>query len=153
MEKKKGMYFEDFVIGEEHVSPARTVTETDIQQFAGLSGDYNPLHTDEEFAKANTPFGHRIGHGALTFAIGTGLAFRQGLTSDTAIAFLGTELAFKNPVFAGDTIHLVNKCIDKKETSKPERGIITMQGDMVNQRGEVVMVQKNTVMIMRKPVQ
>lgn len=151
MSEKKGMYFEDFVIGEEHISPARTITEADIQQFAGLSGDYNPLHTDEIFVQENTPFAHRIGHGALTFAVGTGLAFRQGLTSDTAIAFLGTELAFKNPVYAGDTIHLVNKCIEKRETSKPERGIIIMQGDMVNQRGETVMVQKNTVMIMRRP--
>lgn len=151
MSDKKGLYFEDVVIGEEHVSPARTVTEADIQQFAGLSGDYNPLHTDETFVQSSTPFEHRICHGALTFAIGTGLEFRQGLFSDTAIAFLGTELAFKNPVYPGDTIHLVSSCSEKKETKKADRGIITMEGKIVNQKGDVVMTQANKIMLMRRP--
>lgn len=150
-EGKKGLYFEDVVEGEKHMSPARTVTEADIQQFAGLSGDYNPLHTDAVFAETSTPFGKRIAHGALTFAIGTGLEFRQGLFSDTALAFLGTELAFRNPVFPGDTIHLESRCTGKKETKKGDRGIVEMSGEIVNQRGEVVMTQVNKIMLMRRP--
>lgn len=145
----KGLKFDDFEIGKEYVSARRTVTEADIQQFAGLSGDYNPLHTDKVFIKENTQYPDRIAHGALTFAMATGLSFREGLTTGTALGFLGVEISWVKPVLAGDTIYQVSKCIDKIESRKPGRGIVVIQRDVYNQRDELVMKQKCTVMVMR----
>ncbi|HEY3313757.1 MAG TPA: MaoC/PaaZ C-terminal domain-containing protein, partial [Bacillota bacterium] len=120
-----GKYFEDFEVGEEQVTPARTITETDVVNFAALSGDYNPLHTDEEFMR-QSQFGRRIAHGLLVLAVSHGLVFRLGLLEGTVIAFLGIEsLEFKAPTFFGDTIHVVVKVIDKRESkSKPDRGVV-----------------------------
>jgi acyl dehydratase len=100
-----GLYWEEWEIGAEFVTPARTVTEADIVNFAGLSGDYNPLHIDEEFCK-KTQFGGRIAHGPLVYAIAAGLLFQLHLYDDTLIAFLGFDsLKFTRPVKPGDTIH------------------------------------------------
>src|ERR1700709_2464655 len=102
-------YFEDLEKGEIHASRGRTITEGDIVNFAGLSGDFTQLHTDEEFAKT-TPFGRRIAHGALIFSISTGLVTQMNLLNDTLIAFYGVEkLRFVKPVFIGDTIHVMKK--------------------------------------------
>ena len=100
----RGLYWEEWDIGAEFVSPARTFTEADIVTFAGLSGDYNPLHINEEYCKT-TQFGRRIAHGPLVYAIAAGLIFQLHLYDDTLIAFLGFDsLKFTNPVKAGDTI-------------------------------------------------
>lgn len=144
-----GLKFDDFEIGKEYVSDRRTVTEADIQQFAGLSGDYNPLHTDKIFIQEKTNYPDRIAHGALTFAMATGLSFREGLTAGTALGFLGVEMSWVKPVLAGDTIHQVSKCIEKIESKKPNRGIVIIQRDVYNQNDELVLKQKCTVMVMR----
>ena len=144
-----GLKYDDFEIGKEYISPRRTVTEADLQQFAGLSGDYNPLHTDDVFIHESTNYPGRIAHGALTFAMATGLSFQEGLTRGTALGFLGVDITFLAPVFPGDTIHQVSKCIEKRETKKPGRDIITIQQDVYNQKGVCVMKQTCKVMVMK----
>src|SRR3990172_401500 len=109
------LYFEDLRIGDQFVSPGRTITEADVTLFAGLSGDYNPLHTDEEFAK-QTPFGRRIAHGLLGLSMAVGLASRLGLFDGTGIGFLGLEWSFVGPIFLGDTIRARFAVEEKRPT-------------------------------------
>ncbi|MEK4131115.1 MaoC/PaaZ C-terminal domain-containing protein [Solibacillus sp. FSL W8-0474] len=143
-------YFEEFEIGEKFVSPARTVTETDIVLFAGLSGDYNPLHTDSEFSK-DTIYGEKIAHGLLGLSILTGLSTRLGIFDGTAIAFLGiNDWKFLKPVLANDTIHFEMEVIEKRETSKADRGIIFRKFELYNQRKEVIQSGVLPIMLKRK---
>jgi acyl dehydratase len=145
------MYWEEWEIGAEFESPARTVTEADIVQFAGLSGDYNPLHINEEYCKT-TIFGGRIAHGPLVYAIAAGLLFQLHLYDDTLIAFLGFEdLRFTKPVKPGDTIHARVKVLEKTETSKADRGVMKRQLQVFNQRGEVVQEGRQAFLLKRKP--
>ena len=147
-----GMYWEEWEVGAEFESSGRTVTETDIVMFAGLSGDYNSLHIDEEFCK-KTQFGTRIAHGPLVYAIAAGLLFQLHLYDDTLIAFLGFDsLKFTNPVKAGDTIRARIKVLEKRETSRPDRGVMKRQLQVVNQRGEVVQEGVQAFLLKRKPV-
>jgi acyl dehydratase len=132
----RGRHFEDFTVGETFTTVARTVTESAVEQFAGLSGDFNPLHTDEEFAKT-TQFGGRIFHGPGVFAIATGLESRLGLKEGTAIAFLGMTWNLKAAVKIGDTIHVHQTVAATRATSKGDRGIVTFDVEVLNQRGEV----------------
>ncbi len=147
----RGLYWEEWEIGAEFESPGRTVTETDIVMFAGLSGDYNPLHTNEEHCK-RTQFGTRIAHGPLVYAIAAGLLFQLHLYDDTLIAFLGFEnLRFTKPVKAGDTIHARIKVLDKRETSNADRGVMRRELHVLNQRGEVVQESVQAFLLKRKP--
>lgn len=143
-----GMYFDDFPLNEEYVSPGRTVTEADIVAFAGLSGDYNPLHTDEEFCKSGM-FGQRIAHGALIFSMATGLVSRLGVIEGTAIAFAGLTWKFVKPVFIGDTIRVRLRAL-KKRAVAPEAGMLITEVTVVNQRDEVVESGEWTVLVRRK---
>jgi len=109
-----GKFFDDFVAGEEYLTPSRTLTETDVVMFAAMSGDYNELHTSETFGKS-TQFGKRIGHGLLGLAVSHGLFFRVGVVEGTAIAFLGIESwKFEAPFFLGDTIRVKIKVAEKR---------------------------------------
>lgn len=141
-------YFEEIQVGEEYVSPGRTVTEADIVIFAGLSGDYNVLHTDAEFMKTSI-FGERIAHGLLGLAIQSGLLART-MRPYATLAFLGLRWKFKGPIKIGDTIRVKAKVIEKRETSKQDRGIITLQRQVVNQQGEVVQEGETDVMVERR---
>ena len=146
-----GLYWEEWEIDAEFESSGRTVTETDIVMFAGLSGDYNSLHIDEEFCK-KTQFGTRIAHGPLVYAIAAGLLFQLHLYDDTLIAFLGFDsLKFTKPVKAGDTIHARIKVLEKRETSNAERGVMKRQLQVLNQRGEVVQDAIQAFLLKRKP--
>lgn len=146
-----GLYWEEWEIGAEFESAARTVTETDIVMFAALSGDYNPLHTNEEYCK-QTQFGTRIAHGPLVYAIAAGLLFQLHLYDDTIIAFLGFDsLKFTNPVKAGDTIHARIKVLERRETSRPDRGVMKRQLQVLNQRGEIVQDAIQAFLLKRKP--
>lgn len=147
----RGLYWEDWEIDTEFVSPGRTVTEADIVNFAGLSGDYNPLHMDEEFCR-NTQFGTRIAHGPLIYAIAAGLLFQLHLYDDTLIAFLGFDsLKFTKPVMAGDTVHAKIKVLEKRETSKPDRGVMKRQLHVLNQRDEIVQDAVQAFLLKRRP--
>ncbi len=142
-------YFEDIEVGQEYVSPGRTVTEADIVAFAGLSGDYNVLHTDAEFMRTSI-FGERIAHGLLGLAIQSGLGTRAMPRPFATIAFLGLRWRFKGPIRIGDTIKVRIRVTDKRETSKPNRGIIVLQRTVSNQRGEVVQEGETDIMVERR---
>lgn len=145
-----GLYFEDLEIGQQFVSPGRTITESDVVQFAGLSGDYNPIHTDAEFA-SQSAFGERIAHGLLGVAVISGLSARLGVFDGTAIAFLGLTWDFTGPIRLGDTVHLHMTIATKRETSKPERGLVERDMQLINQRGETVQKGLFKLMVKRRP--
>jgi acyl dehydratase len=144
-----GLFFEEFEIGAQYVSQGRTVTEADVVAFAGLSGDYNPLHTDATFA-GTTPFGERIAHGMLTVAMSTGMSNWTGIFAGTTIALVEQNIKYTGAVKFGDTVHLEMEVTEKKETSKPDRGIINIAAKMLNQGGQTVVDMKWTLMMKRK---
>jgi acyl dehydratase len=133
----RGLTYEEFQLNSIYETPARTITEADVVTFAGLSGDFNPLHTDAETAKQG-PFGERIAHGMLTVAISTGMANMTGLMAGTTLALLEQNIKYTGPVKFGDTVRLQMEVIDKRETSKPDRGIVKLAARVYNQRDEVV---------------
>jgi acyl dehydratase len=143
-------YFDDFVLNEKYIMPSRTVTETDVMLFAGLTGDYNLLHTDEEFAK-QTIFKTRLAHGLLGLSLGMGLFQRMGFMQRTGIAYLGIESwKFTGPIRLGDTIRSEVTVVEKKETSKPDRGIVKLDMVIFNQNGEVVQKGTHSIMVAKK---
>ena len=147
-------YLEDYQVGDTLISPARTITESDVVAFAGLTGDWHPLHTDAEYA-AQSPFGQRIAHGMLTLIIGSTLVLRLGTYAylpKSFIAFYGIErVRFTRPVMLGDTIHSVNRV--EQVTMKDEtRGILQYHGEVLNQRDEVVLVWTSRMLVGRRPV-
>jgi acyl dehydratase len=131
-------YLEDLHAGEVFTSAARTITESDVTAFAGLSGDFNPIHTDVEFARG-TPYGQRVVYGLLGLAMMTGLLDRTGLFSGTAIAMLGIrDWKFSAPLFIGDTIRFRLTITDVRRTSSGDRGVVKRHFELLNQRDEVV---------------
>ena len=146
-----GLYWEDWEIGKEYVSPSRTITEADIVHFAGISGDYNPLHINEEHCK-KTIFGTRIAHGPLIYSIAAGLLFQLHLYDDTLIAFLGFDsLKFTKHVIAGDTITAKIAVLEKRETSKEDRGVMKRSLKVYNQNDEMVQDAVQAFLLKRKP--
>ena len=141
-------YFDDIQVGEEYESPGRTVTETDVGLFAGLSGDYNVLHTDAELMKQSI-FGERIVHGLLGLAIQAGL-FTRATQAYATLAFVGLRWKFKGPIKIGDTIRLRAKVTAKDESPKPDRGLVTVQRSVLNQRDEVVQEGETELMVERR---
>jgi len=142
-------YFEDVEIGDEFITPARTITEADVVAFAALSGDYNPLHTDEEFSKKHV-FGQRIAHGLLGLAITGGLKSREGTFEGTVVAYVKVTCQFKAPIFFGDTVFARCTITQKKDTSKTDRGIIVQKVELINQRHEIVQESEDTVLLLRR---
>ena len=140
------LYFEDFAVGHKTISRSRTITEADIVNFAGLSGDFMELHVSEEWA-AKGPFGRRIAHGLLVLSISSGLTVQLGQTTDTVIAFYGIDrLRFTKPTFIGDTIH-VEKEVLTAEKKGADRGVITFNTQVLNQNGEPVIVYQDKLMV------
>jgi len=146
-----GKFFDEFNLGEEYVTPSRTLTEADVVMFAAMSGDYNELHTSETFGKSNQ-FGRRIAHGLLGLAVSHGLFFRLGLVEGTAIAFLGIESwKFEAPIFFGDTIRVRLKVAEKTPSkSKPDRGVVRFFFQVIKEDGTVTQSGYKSIMITRK---
>src|SRR2546427_8101346 len=124
------LYFNEVQVGDTWQSPARTVTETDVVNFAGVTGDYNPLHVDHEFART-TLFGKPIAHGLL------GLSFVAGLGSHspwmrTAAFVKVCEWCFLKPIFIGDTVHVQTEILAKEIRGRGRRGLITWKRQLVN---------------------
>ena len=133
-----GLYFEQFNVGDEYVTPARTITEADVVNFAGLSGDFNPIHTDRVFA-AGTAIGQPMAHGLLVLSIATGLMARLGIFDGTVIALLGIDdWRFVKPVLFGDTVHARVTIVETRQTSRADRGIVRRRIQVINHRDEVV---------------
>ncbi|MBM4326418.1 MAG: dehydratase [Deltaproteobacteria bacterium] len=143
------LYFEDFHLGQEFVTKGRTVTEADIVNFAALSWDTNALHTDVEFAK-KSPFGERIAHGLLGIVIHAGLSQMLGITDGTLLAFLGMTWNFHHPIKIGDTLRVMQRVKDLRDTSKPDRGVLTFEKELINQHGQVVQTGTTTALIARR---
>lgn len=146
--KPRGLTFDQFNVGDVFVCQSRTVTEADTVNFAGVSGDFNPLHTDQEFGKT-TAFEGRIAHGVLGLAIATGQANQLGLFEGTTIALMMQTAKYTGAVKFGDTIHLELKVAEKKETSKPDRGIIIFDTFVLNQHDRSVIEGQWTLMMKR----
>lgn len=147
---RQGLYLEDFPVGQCFTTKGRTVTEADIVAFTGLSGDFNPLHIDEEYCKS-TPHGTRIAQGLLGLSIASGLVSQLGLLTGTAVGFLGMNWRYSGAIRAGDTIHVVITTTEIRTTSNPSRGVLVRQLDIVNQKGEVVQTGDWSVMVLTRP--
>jgi acyl dehydratase len=132
-------YLDDLRSGQVFETPARTITETDVVAFAGLSGDFNPIHTDVEYA-AGTAYGQRVVYGLLTLSIATGLLDRSRIFSGSAVAMLGiSDWTFHKPVFIGDTVHVRLTIESVRPTrSNPHRGVVKRLFQVINQRDEIV---------------
>ena len=145
------MYFEDFEKAGDLTTPGRTVTEADLVAFAGLTGDFTELHTNEEYA-SRTPFGRRVAHGALVFGISIGLATRTNVLDDALIAFAGVDkLRFVAPVFIGDTIRVSKRVSERKELG-PAQGTVVFETRVFNQRNETVLVYFDKMLLKRRAV-
>jgi acyl dehydratase len=148
---QRGLYFEQFEPGLHFVTAARTITEGDIVTFAGLSGDYNQIHTDAEFSKA-TPFGQRVAHGLLVLSIASGLAMRSGVLEGTVIAFREiNNWKFSSPVFIGDTIRVELKVIETRALPRLGGGAVIIELAVKNQRDEVPMKGSWTALVTSQP--
>jgi acyl dehydratase len=145
----RGLTYDEFEIGNIFPSQARTVTEADVVSFAGLSGDFNPLHTDEEFAKS-MPAGTRIAHGVLILSMATGMANWMGIFEGTTIALMEQVTRYKGAVKFGDTIHLEMEVIEKKPTSKPDRGVVKFAVRVKNQSAATVVEGEWTLLMKTK---
>jgi acyl dehydratase len=144
-----GHYYEELEIGHRFETPRRTVIDADISTFAGLTADFNPLHMDELFA-AESDFKGRITHGPMIIGMAFGLASRANLMDGTVLGLLDIAWKFMKPVRPGDTISAVVTVTDKRTTRKADRGVVTLQLDVHNQRSEVVQVGTAKVLVRRK---
>jgi acyl dehydratase len=145
----RGRTFEEFVIDEEIVSGTRTVTEADVVDFAGLSGDFQPEHMNEEYAKKG-PMGARIAHGLLVLSMATGLLNQTGAFEGTSVAILEVTARFAKAVKFGDTIRAIQKIVGKRETSKLDRGVLTTRITVLNQNDQTILEADLVIMLYRR---
>ena len=138
--------FDEIEEGRTYVTARRTITDADIANFAGLSGDFNPLHMDDKFAQESTPFGRRIAHGLIGVSIGSGL--RSEMDDWYVLGWLEVQRRFEGPIFPGDTIHTEATVTSKRPSrSKPGRGIVVLEIKLVKQDGSVVQRGEDTVLM------
>ena len=143
-----GLYFEDIEVGATYETPSRTVEARDVAAFADLTGDHNPLHTDEAFARAG-PYGERIAHGPLVLSLAVGLMSASGFATDTALGLVAVDdWHFLAPVRMGDAIRVIFTVTGKRESSKPGRGIVERRVRVVDQDGRTVQ-EGNWVILVR----
>ena len=146
-----GLYFEEFSVGQKITSVARTVAESDIMTFAGLTGDYNQIHTDAEFAKG-TQFGGRVAHGLLGLSLAVGLLMRTGVLEGTVLAFREiVKWKFIKPVFIGDTLHVEMEAKKLKPMPRIRGGQALVALDVKNQKNETLMRGTLAVLVASKP--
>lgn len=148
---RRGLYFEEFNVGMSFTSPGRTVTEADIVNFAGLSGDYNQIHTDVEYSK-KTLVNERVAHGLLGLAIASGLAWRTGVLEGTVITFREiSNWKFIKPIFIGDTIRVYMQVNETKKISRLGGGSVNIGLTLLNQHDETVMKGAWKVLVASNP--
>jgi len=139
-----GRKLDEFEVGEVFISPARTISDAHIVAYSGISGDFNPLHTDDEFC-LNTLQSGRIAHGGLTLAVSTGLFNRY--VDGTCIAFLEMGIRFLKMVHPGDSIHIRVSVKSKRLSSKGGRGVAVFTMQTINQKGEIVLEGDLTLLL------
>jgi len=147
---KRGLYFDDFEIGDEFITPSRTITSTDIVNFCCLSGDFNEVHANYEYCKT-TPFGEPVAHGPMVYAIAAGLQYASGVNEGSLLALLQID-AWKllAPVKHGDTIRMKSTVLSKKESSKKDRGVVEFKREILNQNNIVVQEMLATFLYKRR---
>lgn len=147
----RGRWFEDFTVGEVLLTGRRTITSTDIVSFACLSGDFNDVHCNHEYAR-QTPFGEPIAHGPLVYAVAAGLVYASGVNDGTLVALQGVDgWRMLKPVKHGDTIHVRSTVEETRPSTKPDRGVVVLRREFVNQRDEVVQELRATIVYRRRP--
>lgn len=144
---QKGLYFEEFEAGQSITSAGRTVTEADVMSFAGLTGDWTPIHTDAVYA-ATQPFGQRVAHGLLGFGMAIGLSMQLGFLNGTILAFreIG-EWKFSLPIYFGDTIHMQATVIETRPVRRLSGGLVTLEVEILNQDQKIVQHGKWVVLV------
>jgi acyl dehydratase len=147
----RGLYYEEFDLGQSFESAARTITETDIVNFAGVSGDFTSIHTDAVYSEASF-FGQRVAHGLLVLSIASGLAIRSGVLEGTVIAFREiSSWKFSKPVFIGDTVHVLLEVAEKKPMPRLNGGSVMLEVKVQNQSDETVMRGFWNALVQNKP--
>ncbi len=145
-----GLWFEDFDVGAEATTSARTLTAEDVQAFAALSGDHNPLHVDEQYA-ARGPFGRRVAHGLLGVAVASGLMEQSGLTAGTLAAFLGLDWSFRRPIVPGDRVRVLMRVAQTRATRDRAHGLVKLQLTLLNDRDETTQEGSFTLLVRCRP--
>jgi acyl dehydratase len=146
-----GLYFEEFSVGQQVKTAGRTVGEGDIFNFAGLTGDFNEIHTNAEFSKG-TQFGQRIAHGLLGLSIATGLIMRTGLLEGTVLAFREiNEWKFIKPIYIGDTIHAELTVTETKALPRIGGGALIASLVVKNQSEEILQRGTLNLLVLSKP--
>ncbi len=146
-----GLYFEEFEVGQKVITPGRTMTEADIVGFAGISGDFNSIHTDAVFS-GGTGFGQRVAHGLLGLSIASGLLVRSGVMEGTVMAFREIlNWKFSQPIYIGDTIHVVLEVSEMKALPRLGGGSLLLDLHVQNQDEVTVMKGQWSVLVQSKP--
>ena len=145
-------WFEDQTVGVAHETPARTVTEADVNLFGGLTGDLAELHTNEAYART-TEFGGRIAHGMLALSLAHGLVVRAGHLVGSGMALLGwSEVRFHAPVRIGDTVRARWTTVNKRDSrSRPDAGIVTDRIELFDQNGRLVVSGEVAELVRKRP--
>ena len=144
---RQSLYYNNFHVGQTFVTKARTITEADVVNFAALSWDHNKLHTDAQFA-AQSPYGKRIAHGLLGTVAHTGLAYQ--LTEESLVALLEMTWQFKLPIYIGDTIRVEQVVKEMRLTSTGEKGILTFEKKVLNQKDDIVQTGTTTILLLKR---
>lgn len=148
---QRGMFFEEFAVGQVVRTAGRTITEHDVVAFAGLSGDFNQIHTDEVYSRG-TPFGHRVAHGLCVLSIASGLAVQTGIMEGTVLAFREIlDWKFSAPVYFGDTVHVDLEVVETKALPRLGGGSVTITLEVVNQDGKAVQRGRWAVLMLSRP--
>ena len=147
----RGMYFEDFEVGMTLVTPSRTITRADIVNFCCLTGDFNEVHANIEYAKT-TQFGDVIAHGPMIYGICGGLQYASGINDGTLLALLGIEnWRLLKPVLVDDTIHMNQVVVETRLTSSGDKGVVKVQRQVINQRHERVQEMDSAMLYRCRP--
>jgi acyl dehydratase len=148
---QEDLWFEDFEKGQIQKTPGRTITETDMVNFAGISGDFNAIHMDAEFSKTG-PFGQRVVFGLLVMSIASGLIVQTGMVQGLQGGFREIRnWKFIKPVFIGDTIHVEYEITEKRLMARVRGGLIVLEQRIKNQRQETVMKGSWTAFVLSQP--
>jgi acyl dehydratase len=144
-----GLYFEDLDPGRRFRTASRLVTQADVSAFAAVSGDENPLHLDEAYARASV-FGQRVAHGVLGLSVATGLINRAGLTRGTLVALLGLSWDFVSPLYPDTEVAVELAVESRRETTRPERGLVVLSAVLVDVTGSVVQRGQLRLLVQRR---